>query len=131
MDRSSSSSTSTSISLSAMASPRATEPNTEAWDTPSRPHSLSWVRRVCSTSLRAAGIINESSKPECHRIAACSAAPASIQLLLKPHGAQAQNRDPVYRQGCHLRPQDVHPRAFQEDAARSSEERRVGKECRS
>src|ERR1039458_10236167 len=127
MDRSSSSSTSTSISVSAMASPRATTGRTTgAGGRPSSRNSLSWVRRVCSTSLRAAGIFHESTKPECHaprnRSSLCRSAPPLIQLLLKPHRAQAQHRDPVHRQGRHLRPQHLHPRAFQEDAAHNLDE---------
>src|ERR1017187_5666256 len=40
-----------------------------------------------------------------------------IEFLLEAQGAEAEYGDSVYRHGGHLRPQDVHPRAFQEDAA--------------
>src|ERR1019366_10654032 len=45
------------------------------------------------------------------------ASTALIQFLLEAHRTQAQHGDSVYRHGGHLRPQHIHPGAFQEDAA--------------
>src|ERR1017187_1147764 len=62
MGLSGSRSTSTSISLPGLASPRATEPNTAAWDAPSRFNSLSWVRKVRRTSLSTPVIFQPCGK---------------------------------------------------------------------
>src|ERR1019366_6013694 len=45
-----------------LASPRATEPNTAAWDAPSRFNSLSWVRKVRRTSLSTPVIFQPCGK---------------------------------------------------------------------
>src|SRR5438067_370147 len=46
------------MSLPVFASPRATEPKTDAWDTPSRRNSFSWLRSVSSTSSSVTVMFN-------------------------------------------------------------------------